>query len=517
MLVVTEGTLASGAERAVREHLATLQEVPALAVFDVRATKKPGEPSRQIDALIWTPRTCVAVEIKGFKSRQNGALIAPANGRWTIDGAHVDLHTGENSTPFKQIENATLAVKGHLARRTNSTPWVDGLVCLVPLPDTQITIAEQEPPPGTRAVIADAADDWRDLDAVLTNFATTKPTRWSAADVERALRALNIAGDIDAHTLLAHGFPATADLRSAVSSAGEPAPPLNAAVRDQQRWNPEVVGAAAAPLTPPLSAPSAPGTSTTTVSSSEQLPTIAVAATDERAASTIDEDPPVAAVHAAPVSPPPQSTAMSRRRRKSWERVTAACRTRLRDRRRDRQQRRRDRQYWGQPSLLQQRAFFGLGVVAASAVVAGLCVAGVNMVVALADAMRMSSSSGGFTPVAFQDSTGGIGCAIGTDADGDFVRCDVASYSYPLPSRPADCAPQDWGHTVLLRKDQMPKFACAADYLLATPLPTAGAGNTTTAGPFSCTLDTGAVITCRQTSRRQGFTISTQAVEFGRR
>lgn len=478
MLAVVEGAFGSGAEELTHQLLGECPS-PGLVVFNVFATPSRGKDPKQIDAVLWTPARCVAVEVKGFTARRGGSLRATTNGKWLLDGrvAPVNKLVTEKNA-FQQVLAQTFALRGDLKWRAGRDAFVEGLVVLVPHSGTEVTIASKEPPRGVDLVIANA-ENRSALEAVVAQMASG-PETWSAADVAAALRSLNIAEDIGEAELLAAGFPqAVAPTRSrrqpgpaAAPAAVAPAPAAVGPVVEEPS-DPPAPDPAATTAAEPVPQP----TASTTPTPAPPQPVPAQRSASPSAPSPATVPPPVTnrplPVAAQQIARPTRTRGLVRRpRRAARPRVVRSPR----------------------PPRWRQRLVAVAGAAAILTLAAPAAVGLYFMVSEVASAAFTSSKSP-LAPVAMMTENGNIGCVIGTDVDGDFIRCDVAQYAYPLPARPADCAPEDFGHTIVLRGGRAPTYACAQDFLLDTALPVS---NSMTAGKFSCSLWPGATISCRE-------------------
>ncbi|MBF6216162.1 NERD domain-containing protein [Nocardia puris] len=514
MRAVVEGEIGSGAERSVLRLLSEL-DGPGVVVFNVAAHRKKGWDPVQIDAVLWTPQRCVAIEVKGLIEARGGALTATSNGAWKLDETPAPLYGLEShANAFQQVQAEALALTGALKWRLDRKEFVEGLVVVVPMAGHEVSVELSEPLRGTRLVIA---DDGAKLASAVAELSAGR-RRWSASQVVAALRALNIGTDIDEAALFADGFPS------------EPDPPAPPRAPRRRRSSPHghragrhiprqrVVHAAARVMTPPTAktAVVAPAPKTdAAVTAAAAAPTPAQKVDIAPATSSVDKfdawdlavstdrKPPEPVIgpddeNSAPTQQPAQRSWRNRIRRS--QRTSAPAYRRRKSR-------------WYNP-------FWALGwvigwvwarvrrVVGTVAVfVLGAAVLGGVVFLAgkvVASAFDTTGPQGPLAPVSMMTADGNIGCAIGTDSDGDFARCDVASYTYSLPVRPDDCAPQDFGHTVILRAGKAPAYACAQDFLLAGELPRS---ESMSSGKFSCTRVETAAITCRERGGHR-FTIS---------
>lgn len=512
MRAVVEGEFGSGAERLVFRWLGEL-DGPVVVVFNVVAHKKKDMDPVQIDAVLWTPQRCAALEVKGLTEARGGALKATANGAWTLDGKPAPMYgLASHANAFHQVQKEALSLQGALQWRLDRKEFVEGLVVIVPKTGHQVSVEVSEPLRGTQLVIA---EDGAKLASAVSEL-STGPKRWSAAQVVAALRALNVAADLDEAALLADGFPNEPDPPAPtdkprrrrpsphVHRAGRPVPRrqvVHAASRVMtppgvnstlEKADPAAVTVSAAVATAP--APLAPEVETPDTEASEEFDAWDLAVSDT------DWEP------AEPAVDPDKDDAVPEQRRSWWHRFRRPRRTTAPS-----SPRRKLR--WYSPfwmlgwviGWVWSRVRHVVGV--AAIFVVGAAVLGGVVYLAgkvVATAFDTTGPQGPLAPVSMMTTDGNIGCAIGTDNHGDFIRCDVANYTYEVPPRPAGCAPEDFGHTVILRVGKAPTYVCAQDYLLAGELPRS---ESMSSGKFSCTRASAAAITCRERGG-QRFTIS---------
>ena len=90
----------------------------------------------------------------------------------------------------------------------------------------------------------------------------------------------------------------------------------------------------------------------------------------------------------------------------------------------------------------------------------------------------------------FTTPTRNIGC-IASDIDGKAVlRCDIRTFTYPRPKKPANC-PLDYGDSFSLGEEGRARWTCHGDTALPPPngkgFQTIKYGATWESGPFTCT------------------------------
>jgi len=170
--------------------------------------------SRGADVVVWTPRTCVVVVVKGFTERVNGALRCSEAEPWTIDGAPAPLEDGQDGTgPMSEVLTRT----GELERELRAAPGresvgVMGIVLVIPQLGTRITLEKGALPPGIDVVVGDGPSSLRAYFTRITGGgAGVHPAAadsWDAAQVGQALGALGFAAAATYSDLIAEGFPA---------------------------------------------------------------------------------------------------------------------------------------------------------------------------------------------------------------------------------------------------------------------------------------------------------------------
>ncbi|MBU3067928.1 hypothetical protein KO481_41250 [Nocardia sp. NEAU-G5] len=227
--------------------------------------------SRAADVIVWTPKTCVVVVVKGFTERVNGTLRCSDTEPWTIDGALAPLEDVDQGTePMDEIHYRT----SELERELRSAPGresvaVMGIVLIIPQLGTRIALEKGPLPPGIDVVVGDGPSSLR---AYFTRIAGDEsgaggPDSWDAAQVGQALGMLGFAAAATYSDLVAEGFGTPSAKRAAAPEPvaaqraaalpvpePEPAPPRSAPRPTPPRPRsapPREFAAAPPPVTPP--------------------------------------------------------------------------------------------------------------------------------------------------------------------------------------------------------------------------------------------------------------------------
>lgn len=214
----------SGAERLVVRWLRTWTGqyfMPGVVVANVNVPAAGG--SRQVDMIVFSPYGCITVEIKGFTRRQDGHLLIPTNGPWTVDGEPAALHTAKGSNPLEQVRTNLFAVKDALGT-AGQQRYVSGLVIVVPAAGAALSVGPS-PSSGIDVVLGE-------LIALRDYFhrLEKRPMTWHVDDAAAAAQALDLTYLVpDAKGLAAEGFqPAEHPVPTPASwePSVEPTPPV---------------------------------------------------------------------------------------------------------------------------------------------------------------------------------------------------------------------------------------------------------------------------------------------------
>ncbi|MBF6331020.1 hypothetical protein [Nocardia transvalensis] len=227
------------------------------------------------DVIVWTPKICVVVAVKGFTERVNGTLTVAADAPWTVDGRIAPLEGVQSGTePMEEIRARTDEVQRLLrAAPGREHVRVMGMVLVIPQLGTRVNLEKGMLPDGIDVVVGDRPASLR---SYFTDIAADAPDSWDAAQVGQALGALGFAAAATYSDLTAEGFPAPrADRTPPRPAADRPAAqPMDAPVatapipqpggQQAAPSNPAAGGPvpvpppSGAPI-PPLGGPAAPG------------------------------------------------------------------------------------------------------------------------------------------------------------------------------------------------------------------------------------------------------------------
>ncbi|MGV9820205.1 nuclease-related domain-containing protein [Nocardia xishanensis] len=222
MLVkIRPGAQLSGAEQ---EFVDCLRAFPSTAFAAVDA-QVGDNGTRQIDAVVITPRGVTVVEVRGFRRRQSGILGVSDDEPFTISDAAADFDDENAAHPIQRLEQAVYAVKSKLERALIDPGHVCGLVALIPFRGVVVRPARTNVRSGIDVVVANVPDA-TELRIYLEGFAAG-PRSWSADRVISAATALGVTAPSRAE-LIADGFDelaAHSHLPVAALAPPPPAPP----------------------------------------------------------------------------------------------------------------------------------------------------------------------------------------------------------------------------------------------------------------------------------------------------
>lgn len=194
--------------------------LPGIAVVGLRGS----------DVVVWTPKTCVVVLLKGFTERVTGTLVCSDTEPWTIDGRIAPLEGVQSGTePMDGVRARTRELEHDLrAAPGREGVGVTGIVLVIPQLGTRITLEKGPLPDGMDVVVGDGPNSLRAyFTRIAGGDAGTDPglDSWDAAQVGQALGTLGFAAAATYSDLIAEGFPAPrADRAPAPQQPGNPAP-----------------------------------------------------------------------------------------------------------------------------------------------------------------------------------------------------------------------------------------------------------------------------------------------------
>ena len=187
--------------------------------------------SDSADVIVWTPKTCVVVVLKGFTERVNGTLVCAATEPWTIDGRVAPLEGVQSGTePMEEVNTRTRGLEHELRSAPGrESVAVTGIVLVIPQLGTRIALEKGPLPSGIDVVVGDGPSSLRAyFNRIAGDESGTNPppaATWDAAQVGQALGTLGFAAAATYSDLIAEGFPAPSADRG---RSREPAPAVTA-------------------------------------------------------------------------------------------------------------------------------------------------------------------------------------------------------------------------------------------------------------------------------------------------
>nr|WP_246461918.1 nuclease-related domain-containing protein [Nocardia transvalensis] len=189
MLLINEGAELSPAEQRFAEWVEWSPAQPGVVLLNVDVPNRGF--TRQIDALIWTRQRCIVVEVKGFRSRQDGTLVVPPNGPWQMsDGRVADIYGNTyDHNPITQVRANALAMKNWATQITRRRRFVYGLVLVMLRPDQDVPSLDAQVRPEKIDIVVEDFDVFRYYLHRLADHSV----QWTAAQVDTLITRLGLA------------------------------------------------------------------------------------------------------------------------------------------------------------------------------------------------------------------------------------------------------------------------------------------------------------------------------------
>lgn len=190
LLLINDGSELSPAEERLAEWVQWSPAQPGVALLNVEVPDR--DYSRQLDALIWTPQRCIAVEVKGFRTRQDGVLVVPPNGPWRMDDGRIaDIYGNDvDHNPMNQVRSNTLAAKNWIGETTGRRFYIHGLVLVMLLPGQDVPALQAVNTPNLTDIVVEDFDVFR----YYLHLDANDPTLWTADLVDDVIARLGLSG-----------------------------------------------------------------------------------------------------------------------------------------------------------------------------------------------------------------------------------------------------------------------------------------------------------------------------------
>lgn len=131
------------------------------------------------------------MEVKGFRTRQDGALVVPPNGPWQIDDGRIaDIYGNDvDHNPINQARANTLAVKNAITGHTGNRCFVHGLILVMLLPDQHVPSLRAPQTPNSIDIIVEDFDVFR---YHLHTVPADEPTVWTGDRIADIIDSLGL-------------------------------------------------------------------------------------------------------------------------------------------------------------------------------------------------------------------------------------------------------------------------------------------------------------------------------------
>ncbi|MEU6831241.1 nuclease-related domain-containing protein [Nocardia beijingensis] len=188
LLLVNEDVELSPAEQRFAEWIQWSPAQPGVALLNVDVPDRGR--TRQLDAVIWTQQRCIVIEVKGFRTRQDGTLVVPPDGPWLMsDGQVADIYgNGYDHNPIKQVRTNTLAMKNWASRITHRGCFIYGLVLVMLLPGQDVPALDTYAHPEKTDIIIEDFDVFR----YYLHRLNEHKVQWTADQVDTLIQRLGL-------------------------------------------------------------------------------------------------------------------------------------------------------------------------------------------------------------------------------------------------------------------------------------------------------------------------------------
>ncbi|MGW1737946.1 NERD domain-containing protein [Nocardia sp. NPDC001965] len=211
MLVQVQNSTDSVAERALVDWLSGWDSAGSpQGIATVNCGLLHQGVSYRFDAIVWTPTSCVVIDVAGLRSTHGGTLQVPLTGDWTLNGVRAELETSDNRAPLERSRENTFALQNWLAARGLGQRAVHGVALIVPLQNAPVQIEQKVHDPSFDVILGDDGDRLRNYFGVL---AERESHRWTVNDVAVSFRGMGMLPYLPApQYLLEEGFIGPVDV-----------------------------------------------------------------------------------------------------------------------------------------------------------------------------------------------------------------------------------------------------------------------------------------------------------------
>lgn len=134
MLVQVQNSTDSVAERALLDRLSGWDGAGSpQGIATVNCGLAHQGVAHRFDAVVWTPTSCVVIDVAGLRSTHGGTLQVPLTGEWTLNGVRAELESTDDRSVLDRSRDHTFALQTWLAARGLGQRAVHGVALIVPL------------------------------------------------------------------------------------------------------------------------------------------------------------------------------------------------------------------------------------------------------------------------------------------------------------------------------------------------------------------------------------------------
>lgn len=207
--------------------------VPGIAVLNCRIPGK--DRLHQTDALLVMPSGIMVLEVKGFLKVQDGELLTPPNGRWTVGGQAAAIRSQDHANPAEQARANMFAAKNTIRAAGHNPGFHRATAILISRVSASMQCGTDGRIDYDRGVTVIAVNE-QDTDALQRHLLAAAQPAKRPLTLREALQMLDDLGLDDLHfsypELRAQGFStSTIPSNSEPAAPHPPAPPAPASPR----------------------------------------------------------------------------------------------------------------------------------------------------------------------------------------------------------------------------------------------------------------------------------------------